>query len=50
MRNSCAEVERRPLVEKAPGSNPVMNGFCFGDFSTRTARVMVNYEEDGKRD
>ena len=28
------EVERRPLVPKVPGSNPMMSGFCLWDFST----------------
>ena len=26
--DSGTEVERRPLVPKVPGSNPVMSGFC----------------------
>ena len=42
MEDSGTEVERRPLVPKVPGSNPVMSGFCLLDFPTHTARVLVN--------
>ena len=40
--DSGTEVERRPLVRKVPSSNPVISGFCLWDFSTQTARVLVN--------
>ena len=41
--DSGAEVERRPLVTKLSGSNPVMSGFCLWDFPTQWARVLAKY-------
>ena len=41
--DSGTEVERRPLVPKVPGWNPVMSGFCLWDFSTQKARVLVMF-------